>query len=54
MNFGWIEIGLFYGIAIGVGVWQYWKMDRMLKATRAQKAASEAAEREAHGDMPQP
>jgi hypothetical protein len=46
MNFGWIEIGLFYGIAVGVGAWQYWKMDRMLKQTRAEKAAKEAAERE--------
>lgn len=44
MNFGWIEIVLFYGIAIGVGAWQYWKMDRMLKASRAQKAAQHAAE----------
>jgi hypothetical protein len=45
MNFGWIEIVLFYGIAIGIGAWQYWKMDRMLKQTRAEKAAKEAAER---------
>lgn len=45
-NFGWIEIVLFYGIAIGFGVWQFWKMDRMLKKTRAEKAAKEAAERE--------
>lgn len=45
-NFGWIEIALFYGIAIGFGVWQFWKMDRMLKKTRAEKAAKEAAERE--------
>ncbi len=49
MNFGWIEIVLFYGIAIGVGVWQFWKMDRMLKQPRAQKAAEQAAER---GDGP--
>jgi hypothetical protein len=40
---GWIEIVLFYGIAIGIGVWQYWKMDRMLKRTRAEKAAKEAS-----------
>lgn len=43
MNFGWIEIVLFYGGAISFGAWQYWKMDRMLKATRAEKAASKAA-----------
>jgi hypothetical protein len=42
---GWIEIVLFYGIAIGIGVWQWLKMDRMLKQTRAEKAAREAAER---------
>ncbi len=47
MNFGWIEIVLFYGIAIGVGAWQYWKMDRMLKQTRADKAAKEAADKAA-------
>ncbi|WDA41542.1 hypothetical protein [Erythrobacter sp. BLCC-B19] len=45
-NFGWIEIVLFYGGAITFGVWQYWKMDRMLKQTRAEKAAKEAAERD--------
>ena len=49
MNFGWIEIALFYGLAIGVGAWQYWKMDRMLKQTRAEKAAKEA---EREGVMP--
>ena len=47
MNFGWIEIGLFYGVAVAFGLWQYFKMDRMLKKTRAEKAAKEAAEREA-------
>lgn len=46
MNFGWIEIVLFYGIAIGIGAWQYLKMDRMLKQTRAEKATREAAERD--------
>lgn len=46
MNYGWIEIVLFYGIAISFGLWQFWKMDRMLKKTRAEKAAKEAAERE--------
>ena len=44
-NFGWIEIVLFYGIAIGFGAWQFLKMDRMLKQTRAERAAREAAER---------
>lgn len=46
MNYGWIEIVLFYGIAIGFGVWQWLKMDRMLKKTRAEREAKEAAERE--------
>ncbi|MEQ5788919.1 hypothetical protein J3454_13555 [Erythrobacter sp. NFXS35] len=43
-NFGWIELVFFYGIAIGIGVWQWVKMDRMLKKTRAERAAKEAAE----------
>lgn len=49
MNYGWIEIVLFYGGAITFGVWQWLKMDRMLKRTRAEKAAKEAAEREGEG-----
>ncbi|MCZ8370615.1 MAG: hypothetical protein O9293_11730 [Porphyrobacter sp.] len=46
MNYGWIEIVLFYGGAISFGLWQFWKMDRMLKKTRAEKAAKDATERE--------
>ena len=37
-TFGWIELVLFYGIAIGFGVWQWLSMDRLLKKTRAEKA----------------
>jgi hypothetical protein len=48
-NYGWIELVFFYGIAIGIGVWQYLKMDRMLKKTRAEREAKEAAEREGGG-----
>jgi len=48
-SMGWIEIVLFYGIAIGFGVWQFWSMDRKLKKTRAERAAKEAAERERGG-----
>lgn len=44
-NYGWIELVLFYGIAIGFAAWQYFKMDRMLKKTRAEKAAKAAAEK---------
>jgi len=44
-DMGWIEIVLFYGIAIGFGLWQWVKMDRMLKKTRAERAEKEAAER---------
>lgn len=29
-NFGWIEIVLFYGLAIGFGAWQWIAMDRKL------------------------
>ena len=42
---GWIEIVLFYGVAIGFGVWQFWSMDRKLKKTRAEREAKEAAAR---------
>lgn len=42
-NMGWIEIVLFYGIAIGFGVWQFWSTSRTLKRTRAENAAREAA-----------
>lgn len=42
-NYGWIELVLFYGIAISFGLWQYFSMDRKLKRTRAEKAAKEAA-----------
>lgn len=45
-TFGWIELVMFYGLAIGIGLWQYISMDRMLKRTRAEKAAKEAAERD--------
>jgi hypothetical protein len=45
-NFGWIEIVLFYGLAIGFGAWQWIAMDRKLKRTRAEKAAREAAEKD--------
>ena len=46
MNFGWIEIGLFYGVAVAFGVWQYVSMDRKVKQTRAERQAKETAERE--------
>ncbi len=43
-NMGWIEIVLFYGIAIGIGVWQFWSTDRLLKRTRADNAAKQAGQ----------
>lgn len=46
-SMGWIELVLFYGVAIGFGLWQYFAMDRKLKRTRAEKAAREAAETDA-------
>ncbi|MFO6447746.1 hypothetical protein ACLBKU_11425 [Erythrobacter sp. NE805] len=45
-QYGWIEIALFYGLAIGFGLWQVVSMDRKLKKTRAEAAARDAAERE--------
>lgn len=47
MNFGWIEIVLFYGVAIAFCVWQYVAMDRKLKKTRAEREAKEAADKAA-------
>ena len=43
-NFGWIEIALFYGIAIGVCFWQWAKMRREVREMRAEREAREAAE----------
>ncbi|MGB3808093.1 MAG: hypothetical protein WA936_12910 [Erythrobacter sp.] len=42
-NFAWIELVLFYGLAIGIGLWQYFKMDRELKRDRAEREAREKA-----------
>ena len=38
-----------HGLAVGFGVWQWVKMDRMLKKTRAERAAKEAAEQDGEG-----
>ena len=43
-SFGLIELVFFYSIAVGFGVWQWFKMDRMLKKTRAETSAREAEE----------
>ena len=40
--FGFLELIFFYGIAIGFGVWQWWKTDKLLKQTRAEREAREA------------
>lgn len=48
-NFGWIEMVFFYGLAIGFGVWQWIKTDRLLKKTRAENAAKDAALKEREG-----
>jgi hypothetical protein len=46
-NYAWIELVFFFGIAIGFGLWQYFKMGRELKQTRAERARREAQETEA-------
>ena len=46
-NFGWIELVFFYGIAISVCFWQWWKMRREVREMRAEREAREAEEREA-------
>lgn len=43
-NWGWVELIFFYGIAVGFGLWQYFKMDRELKEMRAEREAREADE----------
>ena len=45
-NFGWIEIALFYGIAMGVAVWQWAKMRREVREMRAEREAREREEKE--------
>ena len=45
-NFGWIEIALFYGIAIGVCFWQWAKMRREVREMRAERLEREAREAE--------
>ena len=42
--FGFLELIFFYGIAIGFGVWQFWKTDKELKKTRAERLEREARE----------
>ena len=45
-NFGWIEIALFYGIAIGVAFWQWAKMRREVREMRTERLEREAREAE--------
>jgi len=44
-NFGWIEIVLFYGVGLGICIWQYLKMDRELKQAKAERAAKEGQDK---------
>lgn len=46
-NFGLIEILFFYGIAITVCFWQWWKMRREVREMRAEREAREAQEKAA-------
>ena len=41
-NYGWIEIVLFYGLGLGICIWQYLKMDRELKQAKAERAEKQA------------
>lgn len=41
-NLGGIETVLFFSVAIGFGVWQFWSTSRQLKRTRAENAAKAA------------
>ena len=40
-NFAWIELVASFGIALGFGLWQYLKVDRELKRSRAEREARE-------------
>ncbi len=41
-HFVLIELVAFFGLALGIGLWQYFKMDRELKRDRAAREAREA------------
>lgn len=41
-NMGWIEIVLFYGVAIGFGAWQWWSVSKRLEKTKAEEARKRA------------
>lgn len=41
-NFGWIEIVVFAGIALGFGLWQLVSINREIARDKAAKAAREA------------
>ena len=42
--FGFIELFFFYGFAIGFGIWQWWKTDKLHKKSVAEREAREARE----------
>lgn len=45
-NWGWIEIAMFYGIALGFAGWQYWSVSKSLEEDRAKRCAKEAEKAE--------
>lgn len=49
-NYGWIEIVFFYGVALSLCIWQYVKMDRDLKRTKAERAKREAEQSDSVAD----
>ncbi|MEM8725123.1 MAG: hypothetical protein AAGE86_06350 [Pseudomonadota bacterium] len=46
-NWGWIEIAMFYGIALGFAGWQYWSVSKSLEEDRAKRRAEEEAAKQA-------
>ena len=44
--FGFLELFFFYGLALGIGLWQYISVSRELKKTRAERLEREAREAE--------
>lgn len=49
-GYGWIEVVVVGGIALGLGFWQLWSINRVIKQDRA--AAAKKGERIATGSEP--
>lgn len=48
-TFALVEMLAFAGVALGIGFWQLWSINRTLKKTRAEEAEREAQEKGGDG-----